>query len=243
MTPSHRNNNRSRLEALYNQSFSLIDTLANANIPVRNIHLWDVCCDHGYLGEMFLKGGFDGHVHFVDQVKSITHQLQHRLDKKDYTNYSIHCQDAAFIHLDNNKTHIIVIAGVGGELTIKIIQNILKNNPHCNQDNLFFQLCPNYYIYDVRSLLHDHQFIIIDEMLILERKHHYEIMLCGKHYLFDAGNIISKTGDFWHPFTDNTQKYLNKLLHHYKKKSKANKNQATKAAIILKAYQDINKLD
>lgn len=240
MTTNTFTSNNLRLNTLHSQIVGLLKKLTKDK-AINNIHIWDCCCDHGYLGEMFLNNLHNANVHFVDQVSTITDQLQTRLKDKKKNNYSIHCQDAGTLELNDNAIHIIMIAGVGGELSIQLVESILGNNPHINHDNIFIQLCPNYYVYDVRTYLHNKQFRIVDETLILDKKHHYEIILTSTHKHFKQHSIVSKTGEFWGQTKYKPQQYLKKLLRHYEQKGQAKNRIGLKAKDIFQAYQQVQK--
>ncbi|PUZ92809.1 SAM-dependent methyltransferase, partial [Vibrio vulnificus] len=42
-------------------------------------HIWDCCCDHGYLGFELLRRSPNTTVHFVDIVPTLTDKIDHTL--------------------------------------------------------------------------------------------------------------------------------------------------------------------
>lgn len=85
--------------------------------------VWDVCCDHGYLGIAALRSGNFPEVHFVDQVPSIIRNLQERLFKSKYPEkIFFHAMDANTFQAPVGGN--LVIAGIGGVNMIQILQRL-----------------------------------------------------------------------------------------------------------------------
>ena len=114
-------------------------------------HIWDCCCDHGYLGMALLQQNSNVElievnqinenltstnctVHFIDIIQPLMIQLRETL-KRFHSNelnennvlWEVSCQDTSTIKLTKNQTHLVIIAGVGGEKTIQLIQAIINN--------------------------------------------------------------------------------------------------------------------
>ena len=92
--------------------------------------LWDICCDHGYVGIKALETSQFSEVHFVDQVPHIMERLETLI--KQY--WRIKPQHKYFLHtisgenLEEEVGGTLLIAGVGG-LTIAVtIKALLKKN-------------------------------------------------------------------------------------------------------------------
>ena len=86
-----------------------------------------------------------------------------------------------------DSVHLIVIAGVGGELLIELVSGLLKANP---TQKMEFLLCPVLHNYKVRAALIDMKFGLINEHLIGENNRFYEIL----HVSTGAEQPISLTG-------------------------------------------------
>ncbi len=87
--------------------------------------VWDVCCDHGYLGQNAYFSGSFKEIHFVDQAEHLIESLRHRLQHRP--GFFFHPIGAELLQqpvLGN-----LVIAGVGAELILKIIRE-LKASQH-----------------------------------------------------------------------------------------------------------------
>ncbi|HTG55937.1 MAG TPA: SAM-dependent methyltransferase, partial [Niabella sp.] len=44
-------------------------------------HIWDCCCDHGLLGAALLSRQAAAHIHFVDIVPELMHELKNKLQR------------------------------------------------------------------------------------------------------------------------------------------------------------------
>jgi len=84
---------------------------------------WDVCCDHGYLGESALKSGRFRQVHFVDSVPHIIQSLKFRLENNEARFLALRAEELA-----EPLTGTVVLAGVGGFTIIKILQRWEEKN-------------------------------------------------------------------------------------------------------------------
>ena len=81
---------------------------------------WDICCDHGLLGESALQSARFPRVHFVDRVPHIIANLTNRLGELPEGSRLI-LSDAADL---NERIHgSVSIAGVGGHNIIKILSS------------------------------------------------------------------------------------------------------------------------
>lgn len=86
--------------------------------------VWDLCCDHGLIGESFFKRSGVQEVHFCDQVPKIIE----RLKNKQYSyipkaELYYHPKPADQIHPSKNS--YIILAGIGGETALKILNHLL----------------------------------------------------------------------------------------------------------------------
>lgn len=78
---------------------------------------WDVCCDHGYLGEHALASGRFHKVYFVDQVPHIISSIQMRLGTGEPSCMAMPAED---INVPLRGT--VVLSGIGGHTIIKILK-------------------------------------------------------------------------------------------------------------------------
>ena len=150
-----------RLQTILNQALSGGD-------------FWDLCCDHGLLGEHALYSKRFQKIHFVDQVPKIIDSLENRL--KFYArNCSIHfhCMDASKI---KKASGAIVIAGVGDKTMVQIIEGILPSL----QLPFSLTLCPHKNPHRVREYLIEKGFFLEQEEVVLERGHFREVLTVSK---------------------------------------------------------------
>lgn len=108
--------------------------------------VWDFCCDHGYVGLKALESENHPHVHFVDPVPHLIKKIQIICEKREAR--------GAFFHtslgedLNERVDGTVVIAGVGAETIIKILDSLhqkgllmasrLVLSPHRHEERLEF---------------------------------------------------------------------------------------------------------
>ncbi len=204
-------------------------------------HIWDCCCDHGLLGLTLLQRQAADTVHFVDIVPSILNQLNNDLDKyyggeREQSRWAVHCSDVINLPLakvsqcPEEDNHLIIIAGVGGELTIKLVEAILSRFSHYR---LEFLLCPVQHNYQVREFLISRQLGLITERLLIENKRGYEIL----HVALNAKSPISKVGStMWDFSREEHLLYLQKTIAHYQRIARRPQH---KVSEIIKQYQKL----
>ena len=104
---------------------------------LRDKPLWDVCCDHGYVGIKALETSQFSEVHFVDQVPHIMERLEILIKQywriKPQHKYYLHVISGECLEEDVEGT--LLIAGVGG-LTITIILKALLDKNKLNAQRL-----------------------------------------------------------------------------------------------------------
>lgn len=204
-------------------------------------HIWDCCCDHGFLGLTLLQRQAADTIHFVDIVPAILKQLKDDLQKycgseQDKAKWAVHCTDVINLPLakvSNSPSadkHLIIIAGVGGELTIELVDAILTAFSHYR---LEFILCPVHHNYKVREFLISRQLGLIAESLLIENKRGYEILHVAKNAEEPIAKVGSKMWDF-------SQKehlaYLQQTIRHYQRIAQ---NPQHKVNAIIKQYQKL----
>lgn len=211
-----------------------LETLASL-IEKEYDHIWDCCCDHGFLGRSLMDRYPNSVVHFVDQVDSIIRQLQEALSSScDLSKrWQVYCMDLNDLILPNSKeSHLVIIAGVGGDLIAQFVENILKNNPGQRID---FLLCPIRQIYWLRGCLNDLGLGVIDEKIVSDKGLFYELLYIST----SSDRPLSKTGDRMWDFTlTEHQAYIEQILKHYQSMRKGRPEEAASA---LSDYQQLLK--
>ena len=202
-------------------------------------HIWDCCCDHGLLGYLLLRRDATRTVHFVDVVEPLIAEVEAKLQRFFTLGFpehawQVHCTDVTQLQVSSaalanaNSKHLMVIAGVGGDLLIDLVSALVKANPGQNME---FLLCPVLHNYKVREALVDMQFGLINEHLVCENNRFYEVM----HVSMGVEQPISLTGSLmWDLSREEDQAYLERTISHYQRKSK---NSAKNVEQILCDYK------
>ncbi|MCF2857098.1 tRNA (adenine(22)-N(1))-methyltransferase TrmK [Pseudoalteromonas sp. SMS1] len=202
-------------------------------------HIWDCCCDHGLLGANLLDKDLDAKIHFVDIVPHLIDALEAKLTQfyaHKQAQWQTYCQDVAALPLSQySGKHLVIIAGVGGDLCSTFVQNMLRQNPNTPID---FILCPVHHLYTLRQTLHSQSLTLKNELLVNENKRSYELI----HVSTDKteGYSIHAVGERIWCYRNKQEyeiakHYLNKTINHYLRISQGSAN-VTKT---LAAYQNI----
>ncbi|MBB1385311.1 tRNA (adenine(22)-N(1))-methyltransferase TrmK [Pseudoalteromonas sp. SG45-5] len=203
--------------------------------------IWDCCCDHGYLGLALLKRNAANKVVFVDIVATLMNDLEaqlssiNKLQKTGDKNsqWQVLCQDVGKIEIAQSKSQVVVIAGVGGELLLRLIQQITVNNLSEHLNNVRFILCPVHHTYKLRVGLKQLGLGLISEQIIYDNKRFYEVIEVS----FNTNNEISNTGNEMWDFTSAEHAmYQRQLINHYNKM--LNKD-ALYYQKVIKNYQEL----
>ncbi|MFK0572243.1 tRNA (adenine(22)-N(1))-methyltransferase [Endozoicomonas sp.] len=184
-------------------------------------HIWDCCCDHGLLGAALLSRQAAQCIHFVDIVPELMAELESKLAhffSHSSSARETHCLDVKALPLDQYEgKHLIIIAGVGGDLMVEFINAIVQEYPAHSVD---FLLCPVYHQFMVRQQLIELDFSLRNEVLVEENRRFYEILLVSS--VGDEPSKISPFGDsIWKVNTveqaRTAKRYLSKTLNHYQR--------------------------
>ncbi|MDD1794787.1 tRNA (adenine(22)-N(1))-methyltransferase TrmK [Enterovibrio sp. ZSDZ42] len=209
-------------------------------VTSRYTHIWDCCCDHGFLGAALLKRNAADKVHFVDIVPNLMVTLEthlNRLYPDVSSQWQTHCIDVATLPLvDYQGTHLVIIAGVGGDLMNEFVSAIHRSHPDMEID---FLLCPVHHQFVLREKLIEMAFSLKDEVLVEDNQRFYEIILVSNRTNEQAP--VSPVGEkIWHAYCDDqahiTQRYLTKSLAHY---SRIQRGNAAIGGHIIEAYQAV----
>ena len=105
-------------------------------LPQKDV--WDVCCDHGYLGIAAYQSEKFNNIYFVDRVSTIIEQLHLQFNKHAFRSQSKTL--AHFICENAEKIKALVsgtfcVTGVGGLIIFKILEG-LSSNGFLNADRL-----------------------------------------------------------------------------------------------------------
>ncbi len=201
-------------------------------------HIWDCCCDHGLLGASLISSHPSTNIHFVDIVPTLINELEQKL-KRFYSNalWHTHCLDVTNIPLTKfNGKHLVIIAGVGGDLIMQFVNAIHQQYKHLQIDFLF---CPVHHQFALRNQLIELDFSLLDEALIEENKRFYEVLFVSST---NNGNCkIHHVGEkIWQSTspqqTTSIQAYLTKTIKHYQRIQQGN---TLNVQHIIDAYQNV----
>ncbi|URQ91617.1 tRNA (adenine(22)-N(1))-methyltransferase TrmK [Pseudoalteromonas sp. SCSIO 43101] len=177
--------------------------------------IWDCCCDHGLLGIELLQQNKAQLIHFVDIVPELMQALNDKLVRfatnEQCARWQVHCQDVAMISPDPNKRHLVIIAGVGGELLVQFLAKIVGHHPGIHID---FIVCPVHHSYQVRRYLQTLSLGLVSEQLICENKRFYEIIAMSA----SSSKQVTRVGQqMWQLTSKEHQAYLKQLCAHYQR--------------------------
>jgi tRNA (adenine22-N1)-methyltransferase len=203
-------------------------------------HIWDCCCDHGLLGFQLLENDKAKHLHFVDVVAPLMQEIESKLQRyyQGESKWSVHCLDVAKLPLAEyaDEKHLIIIAGVGGELLIHFLSVLL---PATSKMNVQFLLSPVHHNYQLREFLQKQNCHLVDEKIVEENKRFYELIHIESPIIKStpAKHQVSLVGDkMWDFYNSSHRTYLQHTILHYQRMSK---NPKMDVLDIIKAYQDL----
>lgn len=219
----------------------------DASIQNHYEHIWDCCCDHGLLGMNLVARKAAPTVHFVDVAPLLIKKVNIKLaehfgtDTQSHVTWLTHCMDAASLNLDKyDGNQLVVIAGVGGDLTLSIINKLYDTLKVAGKlQNVDFLLCPIRQHYQLRCGLREKFFKVKNEILVEENRRIYEILLVtGNPNLNELADVTPTGEQIWidenNPMVGTAQKYADSVLAHYSKRALTGKDLALET---LQAYQ------
>lgn len=129
--------------------------------------LLDVGSDHGLLPIYAIKN------HYVN--KAIASDINYKpleMAKNNFIKNNVDIDVVVYDGIPETNADCVVIAGMGSELIIKILDKTLSNAKNLKR----LILCPNTDYYMLREYLNN-KFIIVDEEVIYDKNHFYEIIV------------------------------------------------------------------
>jgi len=181
------------------------------NSLVTKEFVYDLCCDHGLIGELSLLD--NRFVSFVDQVEDITRALNKRLGQKfDDSRFSIKTSSILDIkELEPNST--IILAGVGSRLFCEFLTHIHPMLDNCHE----LIVCVHSNQHLTYKLLDELKITRVKDHMVLDSGKVYEIFKCQKRVNYQGNLTINSE---FSRFKD-TQ-YFKKQLQFYKHKTQDN---------------------
>ena len=181
-------------------------------------HIWDCCCDHGYLGQQLMTDHPNSQIHFVDVVPHLISEVEDRLNASTNSlanNWAVHCMDAATIRLDDKQSHLVIIAGVGGDLLIEMVSSIVSHHSELMLNRkLDFILCPVRQLHKVRTGLNALKLGLVSEQIVEENNLFYEVI----HVSNQSDKAVSLVGEaMWDLSNPAHVSYQQTMIRHYEK--------------------------
>ncbi len=203
-------------------------------------HIWDCCCDHGFLGASLLHRQAAENIHFVDIVPSLMAEVEAKLQRffaNSSAKWHTHCLDVAKLPLEQfSGKHLVIIAGVGGDLMMHFIEQIHQNHSALDIE---FLLCPVHHQFALRQTLIGLQFGLIEEALLEENGRFYEVVLVStanknRKPIQTTGSELWRCNSKEQAKTAN--RYLTATLNHYRRIQNGN---TANVQHIIDAYSGI----
>jgi tRNA (adenine22-N1)-methyltransferase len=159
--------------------------------------------------------------------------------------WQTHCLDVSKLPLQQYEgKHLVIIAGIGGDLMIQCLKKLLTNHPTAEID---FILCPIRQLYSLRQQLIAFDMRLKQEVLLKENNQYYEILYVssqkGSHPKEPPLSCINPVGrEIWQAENEEQTKiveeYREITLQHYKRMLRGTNNPALNE--IIQAYQATN---
>ncbi|WP_157954380.1 tRNA (adenine(22)-N(1))-methyltransferase TrmK [Saccharospirillum mangrovi] len=189
--------------------------------------VWDLCCDHGRLGMALLETDRTPWVHFNDSVPGILIDLEERLRRYGAEHYQLHTGPAEALALPDAGKHLLVLAGVGDELTVRILQSLSQHKTSAQFDWL---LMPTHNLFQVRQFLIDQNWGLLEEGWVFENGRGYEWLRVTPA----GGQRLENPAPFWDARNAEHRQHLTKLLKHARQQQR--QTDSADAGIIAQAY-------
>jgi tRNA (adenine22-N1)-methyltransferase len=215
-------------------------------------HIWDTCCDHGFLGAHLLSTKRSPAIHFVDCNQAIMLELKNKLQKYFPPNtkelaWHTHTIGAEACPIaDYPGKHLVIVAGVGGDLAAEIVVQLHKAYANLDVD---FLVCATNHTFLLRQELLACNFALISERLVEDKKYFYELILLRQTHhsleqMREPVKALSAAGDeMWEEMRAHNPRiaaaYLEQLKKHYTRLLNSNRAFAEQA---LAAYGQIEPL-
>jgi tRNA (adenine22-N1)-methyltransferase len=141
--------------------------------------VWDIGCDHGYLGLHFLNNPKVELIGLVDPSDHVIETLKTNIKDSYITNpdkIKLICKKGQEILIRSDRKKIIYIAGMGGKETKEIL---IYLSDLLNSDDSII-ISPHKNILELRAYLSNSKFRLIKEEIIQENQRFYQIMALGQ---------------------------------------------------------------
>ena len=149
------------------------DRLATiAGLIPKGAHLVDIGTDHGYVPIWLLQNGLISSAIAMDVNKGPLARAKENRDRYGFTDVMDLRLSNGFEKLKSGEGDSVLIAGMGGPLMIRIIEEGRENASSIQT----WVLQPQSEIPSVRRYLHEHHFDIVDEIMLKDEGKYYMAM-------------------------------------------------------------------
>lgn len=169
--------------------------------------IWDCCCDHGYLGIKILANELCEKIIFVDQLTHLIEQLSGKLAESE-GRHELITADAGELSFKAGQRHLVILAGVGGDTSVEIVEAIEDRHPAVQIDYIF---CPSTSQKALREYLANNNFQQAYEGLVCDNKRYYEILYVKGKAVANKQARISLSCTLWNKDNPDHQRYLKKI--------------------------------
>ncbi len=148
----------------------------------------DVGCDHAYTSIYLAREGISPHIIAMDVNPGPVSRARENILKYGCDNHIEVRRSDGLDALKENEADTVIIAGMGGALTVQI----LSKHPKILKSLHELVLQPQSEIYKVRELLSDAGFVIIEENMIKEDGKYYPMLKAIRQDNAEEGYLLKR---------------------------------------------------
>ena len=171
---------------------------------------YDFCCDHGHLGLSLVDNSQYSKIILIDQVDSIISNLTKETSDIPKGKLSVLLEDCTKIKINAENEKTVAIAGIGGKLSVRILENIFR---YLNNNDIVI-LSPHNNIDSVREYLRTTKLGLLEEHLIKENNQFYEIFVLSRF----SRSPIDQVGFFTTSSKETKVEYFQNKINYLKNK-------------------------
>lgn len=145
---------------------------AVADMVTRGSRVADVGCDHGYVSIFLVEHGISDHVIAMDVNQGPLEKAKKHIARSGLSTQIETRLSDGICGLQENEADTVICAGMGGRLTI----HILESGDHLLLPGMEVILQPQSELFLVRAYLREHGFEVIGEDMIFEDGKYYPMM-------------------------------------------------------------------
>lgn len=189
----------------------------------------DVGTDHGYVAEMLLNDNTAKKIIATDLNKGPLNRAIEYLTSKNLSEQCEFRLGSGLKVLSENEAESIIIAGMGGDLIV----DILNTSKNISQSAKELILQPMTAIDKLRKYLYDNGFIIVDENIVKEFHHYYFIIKAvpgtskieDEIYYEISKHLLEKKDDIMLEYLNKTINTNNTIIHNLEKQMNESYNE------------------